>query len=508
MNRIAFLAQEELRIDRDIEAARRRAAEALARQAARDQEIAATAKDVLAVMPAAAPPKLARPHTGRSSLLASLSEGASTSAPASAAPGLRPPSAASQRSRRSLDNGGPSLTHPASASPASPPAGPTGGLGPGPGPASGCAGPGPGSGHPPRAPSASRIRPPVLAGRAADKASKLPPVAPAVAGVRSPSPGSGSGAGGGGRGGSSATRPISASRPSTAGRPTSRASSTSPTTTSTSAPSSARRLPTDAHSPGSPPPPPHSGHRKAAAGDGDAGLSASALHPSGPTHIAGMHPLPGTASTSQQPYGGADPGSELPPGFGGAGSQSSRNTMTLIYGAEMAAAGGELPLAFGGGGGSGGGAGGGGGGGRNSMTVIHGGGGGAAAAAAAGELDGEVVEELQQGSSRAGAGAGTAVGGPSGLQEFATESGRRVVLVKASRKTEGTTVSAAGVGWGMGGRGAGGAAPIAPKEARQLQAEMAKKQQIWKVRKTFGLEPTPMSDRSAQVEEVGAGAWQ
>lgn len=67
------------------------------------------------------------------------------------------------------------------------------------------------------------------------------------------------------------------------------------------------------------------------------------------------------------------------------------------------------------------------------------------------------------------------------------------------------TVSAAGVGWGMGGRAA---SSIAPREARQLQAEMAKKQQIWKVRKTFGLEPTPMADRSAQVEELGAGAWQ
>ena len=63
MNRIAFLAQEELRLDRDIEAARRKAAEALARQATRDQEIAATAKEVLAVMPTASAPKL-RPHTG------------------------------------------------------------------------------------------------------------------------------------------------------------------------------------------------------------------------------------------------------------------------------------------------------------------------------------------------------------------------------------------------------------------------------------------------------------
>ncbi len=67
MNRIAFLAQEEARIDRDIDAARRRAAEALARQAAKDQEIAATAKEVLAVLPAPGAQKL-RPHTGRSRL--------------------------------------------------------------------------------------------------------------------------------------------------------------------------------------------------------------------------------------------------------------------------------------------------------------------------------------------------------------------------------------------------------------------------------------------------------
>lgn len=70
-------------------------------------------------------------------------------------------------------------------------------------------------------------------------------------------------------------------------------------------------------------------------------------------------------------------------------------------------------------------------------------------------------------------------------------------------------MSAAGVGWGMGGRpGAAGATTIAPREAKALQAELAKKQSIWKVRRTFGLDPTPMSDRTAQVEELGAGAWQ
>lgn len=40
------------------------------------------------------------------------------------------------------------------------------------------------------------------------------------------------------------------------------------------------------------------------------------------------------------------------------------------------------------------------------------------------------------------------------------------------------------------------------------QAELHKKQQIWKARKTFGLEATRQADASAQIEEVGAGAWQ
>lgn len=70
MNRIAYLAQEEARVDRDIENARRRAAEALTRQVQRghqDQDVAQTAAELLATLPSAAaqaaPCKL-RPHTG------------------------------------------------------------------------------------------------------------------------------------------------------------------------------------------------------------------------------------------------------------------------------------------------------------------------------------------------------------------------------------------------------------------------------------------------------------
>jgi hypothetical protein len=37
---------------------------------------------------------------------------------------------------------------------------------------------------------------------------------------------------------------------------------------------------------------------------------------------------------------------------------------------------------------------------------------------------------------------------------------------------------------------------------------MVKKQQIWKVRKTFGLEATTLADKTAAIEELGAGAWQ
>ncbi|EFJ49037.1 hypothetical protein VOLCADRAFT_104482 [Volvox carteri f. nagariensis] len=331
-------------------------------------------------------------------------------------------------------------------------------------------------GHPPRAPSASRARPPaVLAGRGSDKANKLPPAdgAAAAAAVATTS-----------------ARRHSADVPSIAAAA---ATATLPHSRSASGKSSSR---------------PAVAATATAEEDGRVLLSGASTGPlaasllslsssssSGPNHIAGLQQLSGTQQYSTD--------SDLAQGLGGSGGAAAGRSgaMTLIHGgSELAAA--ELPTAL-----SSGGSGGAAYSGRNTMTVIHG------AAQAAGELDGEVIEELQRGGRSGGGGTGGNGGeGPSGLQEFATESGRKVVVVKASRKPEGTAaataVSAAGVGWGMGGRSAGGAAPIAPLEARQLQAEMAKKQQIWKVRKTFGLEPTPLSDRSAQVEELGAGAWQ
>ncbi|GIL92562.1 hypothetical protein Vretimale_18976 [Volvox reticuliferus] len=506
MNRIAFLAQEELRLDRDIEAARRRAAEALARQATKDQDIAATARDVLAVMPASNPPKVVRPHTGRSTLLASLSDGASAAASASAAPSHRA-SMTSQHSNKALESAPPaSLASPTTSGMTAAPGTPNGPDGGGVSTSSGGSGGSPGTGtgigtgQPPRAPSASRGRPAVLAGRASDKVNKLPPVAPTqgTSSIRSPSPGA---------------RPSSASRPSTASR--SRASSISPNSTgstrrlSTEGPAAAAGAANAATQPapsastasvaaGTLPPPGHlrSGNKGAGGGmsscaAADEIVSAAGLQPSGTTHAPGIQQLTGAVASQHQP--GSDLGADLSLvglGSGCGTAAAGRNAMPVIHGAEPVA---DLPPAL-----SSGGAGSGSSSARNTMTVIHG------AAQIAGELDGEVIEELQQGSRNGGG----VLGGPSGLQEFETESGRKVVVVKASRKTEGTTVSAAGVGWGMGGRTAATAAPIAPKEARQLQAEMAKKQQIWKVRKTFGLEPTPLSDRSAQVEELGAGAWQ
>ncbi|GLI71327.1 hypothetical protein VaNZ11_016490 [Volvox africanus] len=510
MNRISFLAQEELRLDRDIEAARRRAAEALARQATKDQDIAATARDVLAVMPASAPPKVLRPHTGRSTLLASLSDSAASAASSSAAPSLRT-STTSQHSSRTLEStpsaslasptpsGVPAaLGTPNGSSSVSTSTSTSGGSGGSPSP-----GTVPGTGQPPRAPSASRGRPPVLAGRASDKSNKLPPVAPphGTSSISSPSPGA---------------RPSSASRSSSANR--SRASSISPNSTgstrrlSTEGPTTAagaaiavtQATPSTSAVSVTTGTSPQSGHlRSGNKGTGggmpsstaaDEGVSAAGLHPSGTVHVPGIQQLtgPGASQQQEQQQPGSDLGADLPLGLGsGCGTAAAgRNAMPVIHGAEPVA---DLAPAL-----SSGGAGSGSSSARNTMTVIHG------AAQTAGELDGEVIEELQQGSR----GGGVVLGGPSGLQEFETESGRKVVVVKASRKAEGTTVSAAGVGWGMGGRTAGTAAPIAPKEARQLQAEMAKKQQIWKVRKTFGLEPTPLSDRSAQVEELGAGAWQ
>lgn len=67
LNRIAFLKSEECKIDREIEAAKRRALEALARKAERsnDVDVSSTAKDILgSVGPATSTSKPLRPTTG------------------------------------------------------------------------------------------------------------------------------------------------------------------------------------------------------------------------------------------------------------------------------------------------------------------------------------------------------------------------------------------------------------------------------------------------------------
>ena len=71
-----------------------------------------------------------------------------------------------------------------------------------------------------------------------------------------------------------------------------------------------------------------------------------------------------------------------------------------------------------------------------------------------------------------------------------------------------------GVGWGLAASSAAASSlsphvmPRSKQQAAAAQAEMQKKQSLWKVRKTFGLEPAPQHDSSAQVVECGAGAWQ
>jgi hypothetical protein len=70
LNRINFLQFEELKMDRDIEASRRRALEALSRKAekaekSKDEDVLSTAKDILGSLgPAASTSKPLRPTTG------------------------------------------------------------------------------------------------------------------------------------------------------------------------------------------------------------------------------------------------------------------------------------------------------------------------------------------------------------------------------------------------------------------------------------------------------------
>jgi hypothetical protein len=104
-----------------------------------------------------------------------------------------------------------------------------------------------------------------------------------------------------------------------------------------------------------------------------------------------------------------------------------------------------------------------------------------------------------------------------GLQQFSTEAAGQVVEVKAARRQDSSTGSvamavAAGVGWGLAGNPSStSSAPcLVLDEAvdkTRLQQELVRKRQIRSVRKVFGLEPTPLLNASAQVMEIGAGAW-
>ena len=124
------------------------------------------------------------------------------------------------------------------------------------------------------------------------------------------------------------------------------------------------------------------------------------------------------------------------------------------------------------------------------------------------KVDLDLIEELIAGCSSA------ASGQLEGLKQFSVESAAKVVHMRATatRKAvdgNGSTaaVIAAGVGWGLG----SGTPPSSinlDSGGNAAEAELVKKRQIRNVRKAFGLEPTPLHDASAQLLEVGAGAWQ
>ena len=155
-------------------------------------------------------------------------------------------------------------------------------------------------------------------------------------------------------------------------------------------------------------------------------------------------------------------------------------------------------------------------GGLNKMDVLD----------ARGGVDLDLIEELIAGLS-SGSGADQQQQQLQGLQQFSVESASRVVHVRAAAAkkavVEGVSsaVVAAGVGWGLGSGGGGGEAagaspvvvqgvegPSSKDEAVQRELELAKKRQLRSVRKAFGLQPTPLQDTSAQLLELGAGAWQ
>lgn len=72
LNRLAYLAQEEAKMDRDIANMRKKAADMLSRQGDKDEDIANTAKEILGTIPAR-PAQPLRPHTGGGSAVMACS---------------------------------------------------------------------------------------------------------------------------------------------------------------------------------------------------------------------------------------------------------------------------------------------------------------------------------------------------------------------------------------------------------------------------------------------------
>ncbi|GAX73866.1 hypothetical protein CEUSTIGMA_g1316.t1 [Chlamydomonas eustigma] len=130
-------------------------------------------------------------------------------------------------------------------------------------------------------------------------------------------------------------------------------------------------------------------------------------------------------------------------------------------------------------------------------------------------VDQELIEELIAGGSNSSHFGEERL---QGLHQFSTEAAGKVVEVRAARRQDSSStgsvamVVAAGVGWGLAGNPASvSSVPLMVNEAvdqNRLKQELVKKRQIRTVRKAFGLEPTPLHDSSAQVIEIGAGAWQ
>ncbi len=88
-----------------------------------------------------------------------------------------------------------------------------------------------------------------------------------------------------------------------------------------------------------------------------------------------------------------------------------------------------------------------------------------------------------------------------GARSVAAGSSHHTGHSAASRSTaRGGVAGAAGRTSAPGSKGAGG-------DAQRKEPDMVVQQQIWRMRRAFGLEATPLKDPTAAVQEFGAGAW-